>query len=181
MINIKPDKYIIYEGITEEKFLKKLEKEFFSNFNIIYINAKGKDNIIKKYQNLKKKNIYNDVAVMYDLDGIDTIKSIIKQYFEKGIVINKKEIYFINPKFELIFVLVKEKKTPIDKYEIYIKRLYKVDNYEKTDKQLTTIINSISKEELVQGIHNIDELLSNNDNNLRSSNYNKLFRLLFKL
>lgn len=118
---------------------------------------------------------------MYDLDEIDTIKSIIKQYFEKGIVINKKEIYFINPKFELIFVLVKEKKTPIDKYEIYIKRLYKVDNYEKTDKQLTTIINSISKEELVQGIHNIDELLSNNDNNLRSSNYNKLFRLLFKL
>ena len=175
----KKDKYIIFEGPSEEKFLKHFENLFGANYNLKLINAKGKDKIIYEYRKIKKKNPVSDICVMYDLDGIDTISSIVKNYKNKGLPFSKSKIYFINPQFELLLVLVKEKRTPASKYNIYIKRLYGIENYEKTDKQLSRIMKQITKEELEQLIINMKQLLDKDDKQTCGSNYDLLFEDLF--
>lgn len=118
---------------------------------------------------------------MYDLDLYGNIQNIIKYYDSKDIWINKKDIYFINPKFELILVLCKKNITPIDNYSKYIKDIYGIDNYRKTDKQLKQIIEQIGTKDIKLLFFNIDHLLSKDDNELRSTNYELLFQNIFEI
>ena len=175
----KKDKYIIFEGPSEEKFLKHFENLFGSNYNLKLINAKGKDKILYEYRKIKKKNPYSDVCLMYDLDSITKANDIIKAYKNKGLPLSKTNIYFINPQFELLLILIKEKRTPTNKYNVHIKRLYGIQNYEKTDKQLTQIMKQITKDELEKLIINIKQFLSKDDKCVCSSNYDILFEDVF--
>ena len=178
----KKDIYIIFEGPTEEKFIRKLQDTFFSNYNLYLINAKGKDNIIKEYKKVVRKvTIYSEVVVMYDLDRIDSVLSIYNYYMNKGINIKIRDIYFINPQFELLFILAKSNKTPIDNYELHIKNLYDIDHYSKKNKELDKIVKNISKEELIELFVKLKKLLSKNDKELRSTNYDNLFNKLFEI
>lgn len=177
----KSDKYVIYEGLTEEKFLQKMQIFFENQYNLILKNSKGKDNIMNEYKKIKRKNSYSDVSLMYDLDNIDNVSNIIKFYKKNGIKILKNDIYFINPSFEILFVLIKENRTPVNKYELHIKRLYDVNNYTKTDKQLTKIITQISKNEIINLMKNIKKLMNRSDITLRSTNYDILFEDLFNI
>lgn len=178
---IKKDLYIIFEGITEEKFISKMEKIFSTNVNVIKRNADGAENILREYKTIKKKNYFSDIIVMYDLDSVKNVNKIINLYKEKDIKLLKKEIYFINPKFEIIFVLCKKNEAPIDNYEIHIKKLYGIENYKKKSRQIEKIISAISKEDIIKMIERIDRLMSKNDNEIRSTNYDKLFSMLFKI
>lgn len=179
--NGKEDIYLIFEGLTEELFLKKMQQNFKSKYNLILVNAKGKDNIIKKYKSIKRKNNYNNVCVMYDLDNVGNIETILKLYKNNDIKIKKSDIYFINPMFEMIFILCKENKYPIDKYKFHLKRLYNVSNYEKTKTQIEKIIKSINKEEIIEMIDRLKMLMNNKDNLERLTNYNELFKKLFEI
>lgn len=170
----KKDLHIVFEGITEERFLKRLEKLFDTNVNIIPENADGESKIWKKYKTVKKKNAYSETIVMYDLDGTKTIKDILDLFSEKGIKIPKKEIYFVNPKFELIFVLCKVGETPIDNYELHIKRHYGIEHYEKRNDQIKTMVSQLQKEHVIALLDRINRLLSSDDTSLRSTNYDKL-------
>lgn len=179
----KKDLYIIFEGITEEKFINRIG-EFFnlkSNINIIMVNASGAENIIREYKVIKKKNYYSDIVVMYDLDGCKNIDQICNLYKEKDIELSKREIYFINPKFELLFVLCKKNKVPINNYALYMKDLYFVENYKKKDKQISKIISMINKNDILEMMKRINRLMSTNDNDIRSTNYGKLFSNIFNI
>ena len=170
----KPDIYVIFEGPTEQKILEFLKKNLEAKYNILLINAKGKDNIIKKYLNKKRINRYNDVIVMYDLDDVDTLDSIYKMYDSKEITIDKKDIFFINPCVEIMFIFFKEYRVPSkNKLGLSIKRLYGVENYEKSDKQLNQIIKQIDLTELP---HLIKKLSS-----FKETNYDKLLNKIFKV
>lgn len=177
----KTDKYVVFEGLTEEVFFKLLYTNFESKYNLYFVNAKGKDKVIEKYKNIKKKNNNSDVIVMYDLDGEYCVDDIIKSYREKGIKISKPEIGFINPKFEIILILLKEQKIPVDHYSSHIKRLYGIENWRKELNQIERVMNQISKEEIIVLINRMDKLLSSNDKEIRSTNYHKIFKDLFNI
>ena len=175
----KEDLHIIFEGPTENVFLSRLEELFPTKVNIIKKNAEGADNIIKKYKNIKKKNVYSNVVVMYDLDGLKNVDDIIKLYKKEDINLESGKIYFMNPKFELIFVLCKKSETPISNYKHHIKKIYGIDNYEKTNKQLNKIVSQISNQDFEKMLGRIKTLLSHNDKENRSTNYDKLFMKVF--
>lgn len=175
----KKDKYIIFEGPTEKAFLEKCYALFGSRYNLILVDAKGKDNILYKYKTLKKKNPICDVALMYDLDGVDTVDTILKQYRKKGIPIKTKDIYFINPKFEMLLIFIKNGNMPASNYSAHIKRIYGIDHYEKNTKQLKEIMKQITLEEIENLFLKMKCNISKNDNDSRSSNYDKLFCDIF--
>ena len=108
MMNSKPEIYLIYEGLTEEIFFKKISTIFTKKYNTIYKNAHGKDKIIKEYLKIKKLNPFANVLVMYDLDNEDNL--ILDLYKGKGIEIKNSNIYYINPSFESLLILIKSKK-----------------------------------------------------------------------
>lgn len=160
-------------------FLNRLTKLFSLKYNLILKNAKSADNIIKEYRNVKKKNIYSHVLVMYDLDLIKTIDEIHKNYIKNETKILKSQIYFVNPKFELIFVMCKTSKTPIDNYCSHIKKIYGIENYEKTKSQLESITNQICTSDINDLIDRMKRLLSKCCNDSRSTNYDELFSMIF--
>lgn len=177
----KEDLYLIYEGVTEEKFIEKLKSTFESKYNIILKNAFGDSKIIKKYKNIRKTNPYNKIYLMYDLDGRRCINDIIKVFKDNGIKISKKDIYFINPTFELIFVMCKLNKVYINNYPKHIKDIYGIEEYAKHENQVKAIVKQITKEDILFLMKNMKRLLTNDDTCTRSSNYDKLFNELFKI
>lgn len=177
--NFKEDLYIICEGITEIKFINKMKECFLCNYNLILIDAKGKPRISKEYLKVKRKNNYAKVVVMYDLDNIDSVESIIKSYKNNGILINKKDIYFVNPDFEMLLILCKENKLIVNNYDIYIKKHYGIDNYKKSSRDLDRILKVLSKEELIEFNKRMKKLIIKDDKKNRSSNYYELFNKIF--
>lgn len=179
MNRFKEDLYIICESTTEIKFINKLKENFVCKYNLILINAKGKPRISKEYLKVKRRNNYSKVFVMYDLDNIDTLETIIKSYSDIGIKISKKDIYYINPDFEMLLILCKENRLVINNYNIYIKKHFNIDNYKKSEKELEKIFNLITREDLINLNNKMKKLIVKNDKENRSSNYYDLFNKLF--
>ena len=177
----KKSLYLICEGLTEKLFVEKLKSTFESKYDSIEIvNANGKDKIVKKYKNIKRINDY-DINIMCDLDGKKSINDIIKVFKDNGVKIDKKDIYFINPTFELIFVMCKLKKVYISGYPKHIKDIYGVEEYDKHEDQIKAIIKQINKEDIIFLMNNMKRFLSHIDTETRSSNYDVLFNKLFKI
>lgn len=179
MNSFKEDLYIICEGPTEIKFINKLKEYFVCKYNLILINAKGKPRISREYLKVKKRNNYSKVFVMYDLDNVDTLDTIINSYLDNGIKINKKDIYYINPDFEMLLILCKENKLITNNYNTYIKKHFNIDNYKKSDRDLNKILNLISKDDLINLNTKMKNLIIKDDKENRSSNYYDLFNKIF--
>ena len=179
----KRNLYVIVEGLTELIFLGHLNSLFDSNYNLIFINAKDATRIIREYKRIKKINPDADVLVIYDLDGRKTVNNIMKEYKDNDIDIKRNQIFFINPTFELIFVLCKCRKTPIKStdYNLYIKKYYGINDYRKTETQLRRMVKCISKEDISYLLDNIDRLLDNDSTSIRSSNLDKLLVDIFMI
>lgn len=177
--------YIIVEGYTEEALIKKLKGLYEVKYDIKIINARSGYNIVDKYRSIKRIYPYTEVLVLYDLDNKKTIKDIIKIFQKVDIEIGKKDIYFINPFVELLFVLCKEKKaltsTKKRQYARHIKRLYKIDNYHATEEQVNKILGKLKKEDFDTMQKNISEIINLNDNVLPSTNFVELMIKLFKI
>lgn len=116
---------------------------------------------------------------MYDLDNVDTLDTIINSYLDNGIKINKKDIYYINPDFEMLLILCKENKLITNNYNTYIKKHFNIDNYKKSDRDLNKILNLISKDDLINLNTKMKNLIIKDDKENRSSNYYDLFNKIF--
>ena len=181
--NFKPRLTLIYEGKSETHFIKKLEEYFDVKYVLTKIDANGDSRIPLMYRKEKRKNNYSDIKVMFDLDGTKNISDIIKLFNNAGVAIEEEDIYFINPDIELLFILCKLKKAKLirNKTKGVIEEIYKFSSYNKTEQQLKQIMNSISKDEIIEMLKISSKLLSKKDNILKSTNYDILFKDIFSI
>lgn len=95
----------------------------------------------------------------------------------------KKDIYFINPDIELLFILCKLKKAKLinNKTKKVIEDIYDFPSYNKNEKQLKKIIDSINEEEIIEMFELISKYLKNDDKMLRSTNYDVLLKDIFNI
>ncbi len=178
MMKIKENIYLICEGITEVEFVEKIKSTFESKYNVIMENAQSGDRIVKKYKNILKMNPYAKVLIMIDLDNKRKIKDIHNLFKQSEFDVDKTDIYFVNPTFELIFVMCKRNSKPITGYKKLMKDIYGIDEYDKSEKQIKKIVKQITKDEIM-GLMVKLQSLSHDDSDIRSSNYDKLFKKLF--
>ena len=178
----KPRLTVIYEGKSERYFFDKLESIFDIKYDLSKVEAHGDNRIPFMYRKEKRKN-FNDVKVMYDLDGTTSVSDIIKTFKVAGVSIKKEDIYFINPDIELLFILCKIKKAKLinNKTKKVIEDIYNFSSYDKNDKQIKKIIDSISKEELIMMFELVNKYLSKDDKSLRSTNYDVLLKDIFDI
>ena len=97
--------------------------------------------------------------------------------------LNPEDIYFINPDIELLFILCKIKKAKLinNKTKKVIEDIYNFSSYDKNDKQIKKIMDSISKEELIMMFELVNKYLSKDDKSLRSTNYDVLLKDIFDI
>lgn len=180
MINAKQDIFVIYEGITEEKFLKLLSSHYESKYNIILINADGKDKILRKYKQKRKTHNFSKFVLMFDLDNQDTLSSIKKLFRDAGVDLTNTQIFFVNPKFELILLLAKKDNPNLQKLYKEIEKVYDIQEYRKKEKQLDKIIKQINENDLTKLFIRLNNI-NKDDTCTKSTNYLELFKLLYKI
>lgn len=179
-MNNSQDLFIIYEGISEEKFLKFLSEKYGHKYNLIYVNANGKDRIIRKYKQNRKMYNYSSFVLMYDLDNVDTLKSIKRMYAESGLCLDNTEIFFVNPRFELIFLLTKKNSPNLSNLNEDIEKTFGIKDYRKKENQINKIIKSITEKDLNNLFERL-KIINKDDNYSKSSNYIDLFEKIFKI
>lgn len=177
----KQDLYIVFEGITEEKFLKRIHSSFDSTYNVILKNAHGKDNIVKEYKKIKRKNNYSEVWVMYDLDNSINVDSILSLYDDSDLDLCKEDVYFINPEIEMLFIMCKTEQAPITDYVHLIDKWFKVKEYDKREAQLDKIMSLIEDTNINDLFDRMKRLLSKDDKEIRSTNYDEMLNKIFVL
>lgn len=179
----KPRATIIYEGKSESYFIKRMEEFFEVKYVLTKIEFNGDTRIPLMYRKEKRKNNYNDIRVMFDLDGTKNIDDIIKLFDNAGVEIDKSDIYFISPDIELLFILCKLKKAKLihNKTKQVIEDIYHFSSYNKTEQQIKQIVNSITKSEFIEMFQLINKYLSKNDNVLKSTNYDILLKDIFNI
>ena len=158
---------------------------YSTNYNIDIKNAKSGTKIIKKYKDSKKIHPEKRTIVLYDLDNKTTVEEIKTAYKYNGLKLDSSNLYFINPKIEFLFILWYEKRAYTivtdEQYQELIKKVYGIENYEKSAEQLTKIMKiiTIEKVELILGY--LKQLKLNRDSKeLPSTNFEDLFNLLFE-
>lgn len=158
---------------------------YSTNYNIDIKNAKSGTKIIKKYKDSKKIHPEKTTLVLYDLDGKTTVEDIKKMYRNSGIKLGKHDLYFVNPKIEFLFILWYEKRAYTivtdEQYQELIKKVYGIENYEKSAEQLTKIMKIITIEKVELILEYLKQLKLNRDSKeLPSTNFEDLFNLLFE-
>lgn len=158
---------------------------YSTNYNIDIKNAKSGTKIIKKYKDSKKIHPEKTTLVLYDLDGKTTVEDIKKIYRNSGIKLGKHDLYFVNPKIEFLFILWYEKRAYTivtdEQYQELIKKVYGIENYEKSAEQLTKIMKIITIEKVELILEYLKQLKLNRDSKeLPSTNFEDLFNLLFE-
>lgn len=111
------------------------------------------------------------------------IEDIIKMFKNASVEVDKKDIYFINPDIELLFIMCKLKvaKLKNNKTKEVIEEIYKFDSYDKSEKQLQKIMRSMTKQEIIKMFDLSKINLSTDDNKLKSTNYIKLFNDIYDI
>lgn len=144
--------YIVCEGIADEIFLDKFFKQFELKYEVKVIGSGSINNIFNTYKKIKA--VHNDITVIIfiDLDGKgDKNLKKIKDDFKNNGFKSIKDIYFVNPVIEFLFVLAKEDKhsmyTKKEDYKKDIKRLYGIDEYKGARKECEKIVSLISLKE----------------------------------
>ena len=158
---------------------------YSTNYNIDIKNAKSGTKIIKKHKDSKKIHPEKTTLVLYDLDGKTTVEDIKKMYRNSGIKLGKHDLYFVNPKIEFLFILWYEKRAYTivtdEQYQELIKKVYGIENYEKSAEQLTKIMKIITIEKVELILEYLKQLKLNRDSKeLPSTNFEDLFNLLFE-
>ena len=180
--NFKPRLTVIYEGKSEEYFFKRLRSIFDIKYDLREVNALGDNRIPFMYRKEKRRG-FNDIKVMYDLDGNTCIDDIKKVFDNASIEIAKEDIYFINPDIEILFILCKMNKAKLinNKTKKVIEDIYNFSSYDKNDKQIKEIIDSITEKEFIMMFDKINKYMSRNDMELRSTNYGVLLKDIFDI
>ena len=106
-------------------------------------------------------------------------------YRNSGIKLGKHDLYFVNPKIEFLFILWYEKRAYTivtdEQYQELIKKVYGIENYEKSAEQLTKIMKIITIEKVELILEYLKQLKLNRDSKeLPSTNFEDLFNLLFE-
>lgn len=158
---------------------------YSTNYNIDIKNAKSGTKIIKKYKDSKKIHPEKRTIVLYDLDNKTTVKEIKTTYKYNGLKLDSSNLYFINPKIEFLFTLWHEKRAYTivtdEQYQELIKKVYGIENYEKSAEQLTKIMKIITIEKVELILEYLKQLKLNRDSKeLPSTNFEDLFNLLFE-
>lgn len=110
----------------------------------------------------KKTNPYSKVIVLYDLDYVLTSKDIQNEFKRRyNITIKEKDIFFVEPRIELVFVLCKEKKLSGKNIELKLKRLYGLETYSKKEAELKKIMSQINIDDINFLLNNVNEEVCN--------------------
>ena len=110
--------YIVCEGIADKIFLEKFFKQFELKYEVKVKGSGSINNIFNTYKKIKAVHNYKTVIIFIDLDGKgDKNLKKIKDDFKNNGFKSIKDIYFVNPVIEYLFVLAKE-----DKHQCILRR-----------------------------------------------------------
>ncbi len=175
---------ILAEGYEEDAYLRKIlsfPNRLREKYEIVIINAKGRDKIINRYQNLYQSSHYEKIYVFGDGDNdpayikktIDAIANIRGDNEEVFIYVNPVTLQIILSHFGKVCLTKVAKKNNSS----VIEQLTGVKNYDAHEEQIQQIVNMIKYESIATMILSVNNLANDYCKSPSSNAKNKIAKI----
>lgn len=178
---------ILAEGYEEEAYLKRIlsfPNRLREKYEIVIINAKGRDKLINRYQIVFNSHIYQQIYIFGDGDNdstyikktIDAIANIRGDNEEVFIYVNPVTLQVILSHFGKVSLTKVAKKNNAT----IVEQLTGIKNYDAHEEQIQQIVKMIKYESITSMVLNVNDL-TNDYHKIPSSNAKNKITKIFDI